>query len=208
MLKSDELQNPTSCLNKALPNERLFILLARDPAAPITIRAWITERLRLGKNKEDDAQVQEALECASCMEDERAKMTQERAWKAVRTYTEQFRQENTPSKLGICRTAAIPFVIEDLRSKEIEATRASTVAESRDVLVGTYQNILKSIGRLAVELIENEVDLMTTLPESVSDQARRGRLQTVQLFCISQIKAAIELRGLIEALHDPNCECP
>ena len=41
MKKTDELADPTSCLNKARDDERLFVLLARDPAAPVTIRAWV-----------------------------------------------------------------------------------------------------------------------------------------------------------------------
>lgn len=72
MRKSDELSDFSSCLNKARDDERLFVLLARDPAAPVAIRAWVKERLRLGKNAPDDAQIVEALDCADRMERERA----------------------------------------------------------------------------------------------------------------------------------------
>ena len=72
MLKRDETKNPQSCLNKARDDERLFVLLARDSAAPVAIRAWVAERLRLGKNTSDDAQIREALDCATRMERERA----------------------------------------------------------------------------------------------------------------------------------------
>jgi hypothetical protein len=71
MLKRDEIQNPNSCLNNALDGERLFVMLARDPAAPAAIRAWVNERLRLGKNAPDDGQIVEALDCARRMEEER-----------------------------------------------------------------------------------------------------------------------------------------
>lgn len=71
MLKSDELTNPKSCLNKAHENERLFVLLARDPAAPVAIRAWVEERIALGKNTREDPQIVEALECAAWMVEER-----------------------------------------------------------------------------------------------------------------------------------------
>lgn len=50
MLKKDELTNPNSCINKALPDEMVFVLLGRDKAAPAALRAWIGERLRLGLN--------------------------------------------------------------------------------------------------------------------------------------------------------------
>ena len=82
MLKRDEIANSTSCLNNALDGERLFVLLARDPAAPVAIRAWVNERLRLGKNLPDDDQIEEALDCACRMEEERgiiAVARQERA---------------------------------------------------------------------------------------------------------------------------------
>lgn len=49
----------------------LFVLLARDVAAPDTIRYWVEERIRLGKNRRKDAQIQEALGCAKTMERER-----------------------------------------------------------------------------------------------------------------------------------------
>lgn len=74
MIKRDELEDSESCLNKARPDERLFVLLARDPAAPVAIRAWIAERIRLGKNVPLDGQILEAADCASLMEIERAEV--------------------------------------------------------------------------------------------------------------------------------------
>ena len=71
MIKRDEIEHPESCFSKARDNERLFVLLARDAAAPVAIRAWVAERLRLGKNTPDDAQIREAIECAARMEIER-----------------------------------------------------------------------------------------------------------------------------------------
>jgi hypothetical protein len=72
MLKQKELSDPNSCWNKARPGERVFVLLARDVTAPDTIRDWCRRRVRLGKNKLDDPQITEALECARLMESERA----------------------------------------------------------------------------------------------------------------------------------------
>jgi hypothetical protein len=84
MLKRDELEHPESCLNKASAHERLFVLLARDVAAPVAIRAWVAERLRLNKNVETDPQIVEALECASLMEAERSEIEDTRRQETIR----------------------------------------------------------------------------------------------------------------------------
>lgn len=57
MRKRDELTVPGSCMNKAHERELIFVLLGRDPAAPAAIRAWIAERIRLGKNQPEDSQL-------------------------------------------------------------------------------------------------------------------------------------------------------
>lgn len=70
MRKLDELSNPLSCLNKAKDWEMLFVLLARDKAAPAAIRTWVLERIRLGLNKPLDIKILKAEECAAIMEQE------------------------------------------------------------------------------------------------------------------------------------------
>ena len=72
MVKTDELTNERSCMSRALPHEWTFVLLARDVAAPVAIRAWVDERIALGKNKIGDEQIKEALRCAELMERQRA----------------------------------------------------------------------------------------------------------------------------------------
>lgn len=61
MRKKNELADPTSCLNRARDDEMLFVLLGRDPASVVAVLAWIEERIRIGKNVRNDAQIQEAL---------------------------------------------------------------------------------------------------------------------------------------------------
>ena len=78
MIKRDEIEYSESCLNKARDSERLFVLLARDVAAPVAIRAWVAERIRLDKNKASDPQIVEALECARLMEIERREVEESR----------------------------------------------------------------------------------------------------------------------------------
>ena len=55
-------------MSRAKPDEMTFVLLARDVAAPETIRFWCSERIRLDKNAPDDIQILEALRCADEME--------------------------------------------------------------------------------------------------------------------------------------------
>lgn len=70
MRKKDELSKAHTCMQHAHPEEMVFVLLSRDAAAPLAIRWWVAERLRLGKNTADDEQIVEALECAATMERE------------------------------------------------------------------------------------------------------------------------------------------
>jgi len=94
--KTEEIAFQGSCFNKAKDDERLFVLLARDAAAPVAIRAWVAERLRLGKNREGDPQIVEALACAKLMEsgeggDQRARPTAARhRYRRERTVTDRF----------------------------------------------------------------------------------------------------------------------
>jgi hypothetical protein len=71
MKKSDELTNPNSCMSRAKDDEMIFVLLGRDAAAPVAIRAWIGERIRLGNNHPFDEQIQNAASCAIEMERQR-----------------------------------------------------------------------------------------------------------------------------------------
>jgi hypothetical protein len=72
MLKQDEYWSRLSCFNRAAPYEMVFVLIARDEAAPVAIRAWVDERIRIGKNKRSDDQIVEAEACAAEMERQRA----------------------------------------------------------------------------------------------------------------------------------------
>lgn len=72
MIKTEELAAADSCLNKAADDEVLFVLRAKDPTAPDTIRSWAEKRVIMGLNKIDDAKIVDALACANSMETWRA----------------------------------------------------------------------------------------------------------------------------------------
>lgn len=67
MIKSKELASPNSCLNKAADDEMMFVLRAKDPAAPAAILAWIAMRVILGLNKVDDPKLVEAADTGNEM---------------------------------------------------------------------------------------------------------------------------------------------
>lgn len=69
MRKEYELKE--GCIAKAGNREMVFTLLSRDKAAPIVLRFWVFERIRLGLNRFEDEQIQSALACADVMESER-----------------------------------------------------------------------------------------------------------------------------------------
>lgn len=63
--------NPNGCLMRALPDEPMFILLARDASAPEAIRRWCDMRARDGiesENRQDAEQLEEAFATADAME--------------------------------------------------------------------------------------------------------------------------------------------
>lgn len=65
------------CYAHALPDEPMFILLARDPSAPFLVRAWAERReadVRAGNRPATDlAMVAEAEECAAQMSEWRTR---------------------------------------------------------------------------------------------------------------------------------------
>ncbi len=52
------------CLSKAEPDEPMFVLLGRDPCAPLLVTLWADIRARMGEEQE---KVEEANACADAM---------------------------------------------------------------------------------------------------------------------------------------------
>jgi len=68
--KQEEIDNPDSCWNKAEPDEMIFVILARDKAAPATLRKWADERLAEGLNGPMDQKIINARAAAATMEEQ------------------------------------------------------------------------------------------------------------------------------------------
>lgn len=68
MNKSQELLFQNSCLNKARPDEPVFVLRANDPIAAQAIRHWAT----MAANAHDGDKIEGALQIANEFDDWRA----------------------------------------------------------------------------------------------------------------------------------------
>ncbi len=60
------------CYANAEPDEPMFVLLARDPIAPILVEIWAQLRAEASQT-DDSAMVEEAEDCATAMRDWREK---------------------------------------------------------------------------------------------------------------------------------------
>ena len=65
--KAKEMGNPGSCLNKADPEEPLFILRAQDRMASALVRIWAVEFAK--KHGYDHPKYSEAVKLADAMEE-------------------------------------------------------------------------------------------------------------------------------------------
>ena len=69
MIKRLELIDPDSCLNKAMSDEPVFVLRAKDPIAVMTIRHWAT----MSEGVHDEEKLQSAGCIAEAMREWRRK---------------------------------------------------------------------------------------------------------------------------------------
>lgn len=73
------LLDPKSCLNKAKPDEPIFILRANDPIAAQTIRLWAV----MAKDAHDPEKIEKALKVAEMMQQ----------WKTIQTQPKEAPKE-------------------------------------------------------------------------------------------------------------------
>lgn len=66
---------PFDCYAKADPDEPMFVLLGRDPLAPILVRLWIEFRELSCKTDEENKKLNEAVDCAIAMDNWRRRNT-------------------------------------------------------------------------------------------------------------------------------------
>jgi hypothetical protein len=62
--KASNLRDPASCLNKAAPDEPLFVLRAKDPTAAQTVRLWA----EMNEGTQPPEKIRSAIEIAAYMD--------------------------------------------------------------------------------------------------------------------------------------------
>lgn len=62
MLKREEMSNPNSCLNRAVDDEPIFVLRAKDKASFWAVNMWIQSRMLLGMNQPNDEKIISAMD--------------------------------------------------------------------------------------------------------------------------------------------------
>lgn len=191
MIKSRELNDPNSCMNRAHDTEMTFVLLGRDAAAPYAIRAWARERVGLGKNRWDDPQITEAFEC--CREMERAQavarkaqVTTEDALRLAEAFIMAELDERTACLLGV----EIDYIAS--AQDALDAVRAAIANEHAPVEPIDQQNFRREVIR-ALAGIDRKLEHFTgeiKRMADVLDQIIAG--QATESTEIDQVKAELD----------------
>jgi hypothetical protein len=124
------------------------------------------------------------------------------SWDIVMSYVDQLRSDNAHVVMGIAE-CVLSLVLADMRDRDaVDRKRYGTPLTSgngRDHLVDAYQEYLDACVYMMNELDEHGVGLATQLTEEAfPDKALRWHLSDVQQLCLSQIRASIHLRAIIE----------
>ena len=124
------------------------------------------------------------------------------SWDIVMAYVDQLRRDKAHVPLGV-DADVISLVLSDMRERDVVGEKRYgvrlTSGNGRDHLVDAYQELLDSCVYLMNELDEHGVGLSTQLTDDVfPDKAHRWYLHDVQQLCLSQIRASIHLRAVIE----------
>ncbi|MFL6310622.1 MAG: hypothetical protein ACJ71W_00825 [Terriglobales bacterium] len=172
MLKRDELSDPNSCFNRAADDELVFVLLERDVASPHAIREWGLERVLLGKNHPDDAQIVEALQCAEkmaakqdCDEVERNCFSQNKAIRA--TFPD-------PGELAKQLLGPAPYslLVDKFQAHEaIRSFQRDTINTLADCLVREAARLERTNGFLKIEDLKREAQALRDYAETLAPPA-------------------------------------
>lgn len=74
MIKSQEVADLNSCLNKSKPDEPLFVLCARDSLAPKAVRNWAAALIQASQHQRTAEAQQKMVDKAAAAMEEAGKM--------------------------------------------------------------------------------------------------------------------------------------
>jgi hypothetical protein len=139
MLKRDELNFPTSCLNSADDDEPIFVLKSTDPLAPATVRFWADVRELEGKTRPE--KIQEARSLASKMEDWQRlnphKMKRNPAKVEFSLTTNELGSEVVQSSdmiITVRGGRSGPLDIHVMKHREVQTITSKDVGDLKDIL--------------------------------------------------------------------------
>lgn len=141
------------CIKKAYDDERLFVLMARDPEAPRTIIHWISRSL--GKQPTD--KLREAMACALEMQERgaifRDRRDKEKKDEAELKQREEFERWKKSKEAGEKHLADIGFASVGERGPEILIPYKDQEKKGREAfgiyeknLINSFANWLDSMG--------------------------------------------------------------
>jgi hypothetical protein len=124
------------------------------------------------------------------------------SWDIVMSYVDQLRSDKAHVVMGIAE-CVLSLVFSDMRERDVVGRARYgtplTSGNGRDHLIDAYQEYLDACVYMTNELDEHGVGLATHLTEEAfPDKALRWYLHDVQQLCLSQIRASIHLRAIIE----------
>lgn len=132
-------QGPFNCHAAALPDEPIFILLARDPTAPATIEFWAKNRIGFGKTTtpEDIAKIEEARTIAAEMKAWREANVNPTgddvaSWRLPRNQVEQNSDRHVAAEPGL--GAPYGLNLQHLRPGEIDQVILSKLNKKQETL--------------------------------------------------------------------------
>lgn len=126
MLKRDEIEQPTSCINKAASDEPVFVLRAKDLCSADTVMFWAQLAENLGAH--DPAKIAEARALADQMREWRTDHMMSRRTEAAAKAANKFEgvSERPPANYGV--PGLHEQAIEALRKREERRGYQMTVA--------------------------------------------------------------------------------
>lgn len=162
-----ENPGPSDCYAKAMPDEPVFVLLARDPQAPGLVRAWADERESIGEDPEKVAEaraVADDMEAYNSFGEAHVTVVEEDDGNArpidVVVRSRIIFAERTPSEIaGDAVAGIIPLAEVSEVREEVRHLVRDAINRERDVRDAAIKGLRADLGsaRMALEAVTDEL---------------------------------------------------